>query len=142
MGEQLGTSQIEPMELSTRPRSLPTPSICVLLFLAAAIAGAWMGFYFLREGPFSVGGGFWSRLINQDGNWYLSVAERGYSWSGATTEKQNIAFFPFYPVLEWIIARVVGGWKAWALVGSSVLASPAQSSYFTGLRSVSWRREP
>ncbi|HSC28375.1 MAG TPA: hypothetical protein VLD67_13935, partial [Vicinamibacterales bacterium] len=33
-----------------------------------------------------------------DGTWYHDIAVHGYRWSAATSEQQNVAFFPAFPL--------------------------------------------
>ena len=37
-------------------------------------------------------------LFRWDAGWYLSIARNGYSYDGALTRQQNVAFFPLYPL--------------------------------------------
>jgi hypothetical protein len=47
---------------------------------------------------------FWQAVSRWDGQWYLSIAEKGYSWQGPAVQS-NVVFWPLYPLL----AKVVGG---------------------------------
>jgi len=45
-------------------------------------------------------------FANWDGEWYLSIVERGYAYD--TTKRSSVAFFPAYPLLAWGLARATG----------------------------------
>ncbi len=44
-----------------------------------------------------------------DAGWYYGIARLGYRWHPLETGQQNIAFFPAYPILVRVLARVLGG---------------------------------
>ena len=41
-----------------------------------------------------------------DANWYNSIAEQGYSTSADVTQQQNYHFFPLFPFLMYVVAKV------------------------------------
>jgi len=57
-----------------------------------------------------------------DAGWYYGISRVGYEWNLAETGQQNIAFFPAYPLLTRVAARVLGG-DSTAYVVAGVLVS-------------------
>lgn len=57
-----------------------------------------------------------------DAGWYLHIARVGYRWDPAReSEKQNIAFFPFFPMTLYVVGRLFGGeGSAFALSGTVI----------------------
>ena len=56
-------------------------------------------------GQFSHPGGLLSILTHWDGGWYLRIAQEGYSFTPG--KPSSIGFFPFYPLLVWLLALVL-----------------------------------
>jgi hypothetical protein len=60
-----------------------------------------------------------------DAGWYLNIATQGYSWNERRADaQQNIAFFPAYPMLLRVTARIFGG-SAGAYVLGGIFISHA-----------------
>jgi hypothetical protein len=71
---------------------------------------------------------FESELLNLplrwDAGWYLGIATRGYSYiaSAGAEAQQNIVFFPAYPMLVRIVARLGGNGTAAYVIGGTLLS--------------------
>lgn len=59
----------------------------------------------VAPGRFWHAGGLLSVLVDWDGAWYLSIAQNGYSFYPG--QQSNLGFFPFYPLLVWLVALVL-----------------------------------
>jgi hypothetical protein len=88
-------------------------------WLAVLIIGILAG-RLIPEGPYMHGHGIDGQMLTWDGLWYLNIAQHGYSWDAANGTKpwhyQNVAFFPGYPILEWIIIRITGNASPWLMI--------------------------
>ncbi len=67
----------------------------------------------------------WVNLAAQwDSDWYLGIAEHGYTDElGTTPNTNNLAFFPLYPVLVKAVAVLTPGSRASTGLGLAVVAS-------------------
>jgi hypothetical protein len=54
-------------------------------------------------------------LARWDAQWYLSIAEQGYSWNGDPLQEQNVVFFPAFPTAMRIVGPALG--DQWLLAG-------------------------
>ena len=69
---------------------------------------------------------FESELLNLplrwDAGWYLGIATTGYSYidSAGPAAQQNVVFFPAYPLLVRVVARLAGNSAAAYVVGATV----------------------
>jgi hypothetical protein len=81
----------------------------------ALLTGVVLG-HFLPPGKFEYGPGIPRHLLTWDGCWYRDIAEHGYSWSkdiGMHVGRyQNVAFFPFFPLIEHFL-MVLTGSRSW-----------------------------
>jgi len=57
-------------------------------------------------------------LLTKDGLWYADIAVHGYHWDALRggSMQQNAAFFPLYPMLEWVVIKLTGGYQPLPLV--------------------------
>src|SRR5687768_8241812 len=53
---------------------------------------------------------FWDPFTRNDSGWYYGIASRGYQW--VEGGRNNLAFFPAYPLLMGMLGRVLGGAQA------------------------------
>lgn len=69
--------------------------------------------------------GLWAILAAQwDADWYLDIAENGYARElGTAYNANNLAFFPFYPVLVKAVAVLTPGSRATTGLGVAIAAS-------------------
>lgn len=74
------------------------------------------GFTVLRQEHF-----FWDAFARYDAGWYQQIASQGYEYKG--TGRNNLAFFPAYPLLMW--------------AGGTLLGGGQQNFYFAGIV-ISW----
>ncbi|WP_454163926.1 hypothetical protein [Gordonia iterans] len=94
------------------PRTLPPWGVIVLLYLAVRGIGVGMLALFSARHDLS----FSSVLTKWDGQWMIAIAEHGYGGvPGTLTDAQGLhtpetayAFFPGYPMLVGLLARVPG----------------------------------
>lgn len=68
-------------------------------------------------------------FANWDGQWYKSIAEQGYFFD--PTRLSSIAFFPLFPLLGRLLARILGIGSDYALV---MIANASAASAFVVLR--------
>ena len=50
---------------------------------------------------------FWDTFTRNDSGWYYGIATRGYQW--VEGGRNNLAFFPAYPLLMGLVGRAFGG---------------------------------
>ena len=48
-------------------------------------------------------------FANWDGAWYGSIAQHGYGYAKIGAQR-DIAYFPLYPMLAWVVMRAGIGW--------------------------------
>ena len=71
---------------------------------------------------------FESELMNLplrwDAGWYLGIATRGYSYiaSAGADAQQNIVFFPAFPMLVRVVARLAGNGTAAYVIGGTLVS--------------------
>jgi hypothetical protein len=53
---------------------------------------------------------FWDTFVRNDSGWYYGIAARGYQW--VEGGRNNLAFFPAYPLLMGALGRLLGGEQA------------------------------
>lgn len=79
----------------------------------------------------------YGRLYQWDSGWYASIVEQGYISSIPPTPQNasvsNVAFFPGYPGLSWLLQRVLGLPTRYALLVTAQLACWGFWSYFLRL---------
>lgn len=95
---------------------------------ALAVAGAWLVILWALV----IGGQiFFGQAVslaawadNWDGSWYLSIVEHGY-YAGSFNQQVNVAFFPLFPSLVWLVSKVTLMPPVWAgiLVSSASFAA-------------------
>jgi Gpi18-like mannosyltransferase len=49
------------------------------------------------------GDAWYHRLLRWDVSWYLSIVEHGYSFSADPTAQSNVAFYPLYPLISFVM---------------------------------------
>ena len=93
-----------------------TGLVCYVLTSAIALGGLALGQSMLRPGnhPPDARSGALGAFAAQDGNWYVQIAETGYSWDPQAASK--VALFPLYPLAASAIAAVTGMSQMLALV--------------------------
>jgi len=63
---------------------------------------------------------FWDAFARNDSGWYFGIAARGYEW--VEGGRNNLAFFPAYPLLMGVAGRLFGGTQADMYFGGIVVA--------------------
>ena len=63
---------------------------------------------------------FWDTFARNDSGWYLGIASRGYLWVDGG--RNNLAFFPAYPLLMGLAGRMFGGGQADMFFGGIVVS--------------------
>ncbi len=63
---------------------------------------------------------FWDTFARNDSGWYYGIASRGYRW--VEGGRNNLAFFPAYPLLMGMAGRLFGGTQADMYFGGIVVA--------------------
>lgn len=70
-----------------------------------------------------------SALGNWDGGWYGSIVQHGYAFA-ADGGKYNVAFFPLFPLLSWVLFHAGLGWPlAGAVVNNLAFLAAALLLY-------------
>ena len=95
---------------------------------ALTVAGAWLVLLWTLVAagnmvygePFSLAAwaGSW------DGAWYKSIVEQGY-YTGVIDRQVNVAFFPLYPTLVWLVSKITLLPTVWAGIAVSSLSFAA-----------------
>jgi hypothetical protein len=100
--------------------SFVKPSVGVMAVWLAVLAVGIVAGRFIPQGPYLHGHGIDGQMLTWDGLWYLDIAQHGYSWDPKIGTKlghyQNVAFFPGYPILEWLLLRLTGISAAWLMI--------------------------
>ncbi len=63
---------------------------------------------------------FWDTFARNDSGWYYGIASRGYQW--VAEGRNNLAFFPAYPLLMGLVGRLFGGTQADVYFGGVVVS--------------------
>ena len=63
---------------------------------------------------------FWDTFARNDAGWYYGIASHGYQW--VEGGRNNLAFFPAYPLLMGVAGRLFGGTQADTYFGGIVVA--------------------
>src|SRR5262249_8536631 len=97
-----------------RPRAAYAPRM-VLFALGVRVISAVLAFYAnvafplyerqpaIRAGP---GSPFWDTFTRFDAGWYYPIARNGYQYVAGG--RNNLAFFPVYPLLMRYVGRLLG----------------------------------
>ncbi len=99
--------------------------LAVVLRVATALIAFFMNATFPLDRPeqFTVLGEthlFWDTFARNDSGWYFGIASRGYQW--VEGGRNNLAFFPAYPLLMGVVGRAVGGTPADFYFGGIVVS--------------------
>ncbi len=82
---------------------------------------------------FGVTDHFWDTFARNDSGWYFGIASRGYEW--VADGRNNLAFFPAYPLTMGVVGRLLGGTQAdfyFAGIAVSWLAAVAAAGFVFG----------
>lgn len=86
------------------------------------IAGLWLlSVFILVTSMQFINGGqsdFSTFVIAWDGNWYNSIVQHGYQ-PGVIATQANVAFFPLYPGIVWLVSHVMSTPLAAFIISSS-----------------------
>lgn len=113
--------------------------LCVIaLRVATALAAFFVNLTFplARPEQFTMFGEthlFWDAFVRNDSGWYYGIASRGYEWVAGG--RNNLAFFPAYPVLMGLLGRLFGGTQTdlyFAGIVISWVASVASAGFVFG----------
>jgi Mannosyltransferase (PIG-V) len=63
---------------------------------------------------------FWDTFVRNDSGWYYGIASRGYEWVAGG--RNNLAFFPAYPLLMRVAGRLFGASQADYYYGGIVVS--------------------
>lgn len=64
--------------------------------------------------------------VRWDAGWYLDIASRGYTWKATdAATQQNVAFFPAFPAITWVVAKVFGNSLSAYVAGGLVVSHVA-----------------
>jgi hypothetical protein len=63
---------------------------------------------------------FWDTFTRNDSGWYFGIASKGYQW--VEGGRNNLAFFPAYPLLMGLVGRAFGGTQADLYFGGIVVS--------------------
>ena len=93
--------------------TLPIRFLCLPLLTLGLIAAGLALAPLLPPGPSLAGINHGATFIFFDGRWYREIAASGYHWDAVEGQKwlhySDAAFFPLYPLIERLAARLPGG---------------------------------
>ena len=98
------------------------PYIATLMFLVVAAVGALAGYLLLPSGELGRSPNWLNSLFRWDALEYLRIAQHGYQWSAIHPQAgTDIAFFPAYAVIDWVVGHLARSWAPPLLTVPSVL---------------------
>jgi len=122
--------------IAVPPSARATPFLAAIVCLGVILAGsalgalvpaAWAGQF--GSWPAALQGHAVARFFPFDAVWYGRIATDGYAWNPATPQvKQDIAFFPLWPILLRLVHAIIpgliaGAWATVAMAAGFALAS-------------------
>ena len=107
-GQPESATPEQPRGFSRSGAALLIPLAYYVVTSSIVFLGIWLGTEFVkvRKGGgdrFSYHG---ETYANWDGQWYKAIVQDGYSYS--PSRRSNVAFFPAYPLLARVCARLTG----------------------------------
>lgn len=121
-------------ERRSPPAWITAGALSCAVFCVVALAGLALGMWLLPAGQVGRSTALWPNLIRWDANAYLEIARRGYAFTPhhlATGD--SVAYFPGYPLVEWLLLRVPGIPLVLVAVGPAFLAGIAAILAFSKL---------
>ncbi len=95
----------------------------IVILIAVSLSSALLPLN-LHATDWNDGSGIFHYLLRWDSGWYLEIMRGGYRYLPDTLAKQNVAFFPLYPLVSWCVANAFGiAYSTAALVVANLCAA-------------------